>query len=108
MRFTRHLRLTGDTRENGQYRTSGEEPWVTQIIPRDCVGSLVYRHCGHGLRGVAQRYGRDQLRRVWFGFLGAKGPRPVKPIGIQANVQSRSYPNLSGVRIALSATIPVR
>ena len=25
--------LTGDTRENGQYRTSGEEPWVTQYHP---------------------------------------------------------------------------
>ena len=45
------MTFTGNTRENGQPPTRGEEPWVTQIIPRDCAGSPNNRHYGHSLKG---------------------------------------------------------
>ena len=45
------MTFTGDTRENGQPPTRGEEPWVTQMIPRDCAGSPNNRHYGHSLKG---------------------------------------------------------
>ena len=88
------MAFTGDTRENGQYRTSGEDRRLRQQSLQTALDPGYRATCSKVLTRVTLRQGTDQLRHVWVGLLVSNPPQE----GANEHPDTASMGDLGGRR----------